>query len=217
MGISGIAGAVGNVMKGIGFSGSGFSSLSSAFSKSATTMAQNADSFLVHNVNKSSKAFLGAIEELADDSVLKKAYKEVSEEVAKDGKQSSRKIMESIKGRVDNFDEVASGIAKDNKVFKEAMEQYNKGNDALSKIRSKGMSQGDIVKTVAEYAGNENGKLGKGQLATGFFLDETHGKTRIATAAAAYGGGALAVRQLSGGNATHNANGERDIAGIPLI
>ena len=70
---------------------------------------------------------------------------------------------------------------------------------------------------LAKYIGREKPGVGYYNMAKGYFGDETYGKIRTK---ATIGGGAAAavgVRYLSGGNLTANAQGEKDIAGIPFI
>ena len=59
--------------------------------------------------------------------------------------------------------------------------------------------------------------IGYGNLAKGYFGDETYGGKRIGTVLGTGAATAVGVRYLSGGNLTTNAQGERDIAGIPFI
>ena len=59
--------------------------------------------------------------------------------------------------------------------------------------------------------------IGYGNLAKGYFGDEINGGKRIKTVLGTGTATAVGVRYLSGGNLTTNAQGERDIAGIPFI
>ena len=70
---------------------------------------------------------------------------------------------------------------------------------------------------LAEYIGRKKPGIGYGNMAKGYFGDETYGKTRTKAAIGAGVATAVGVRYLSGGNLTINAQGERDIAGIPFI
>lgn len=114
--------------------------------------------------------------------------------------------------------EIADTISKskvdlDDEVYKKAVKTYADNSGKFSKAMENGASISDIN----GYLGKEGDKLSMATKASGFFGDETYGTTRKVVAGAGVAGGALAVRRLSGGTLTHNANGERDIAGIPLI
>ena len=69
----------------------------------------------------------------------------------------------------------------------------------------------------AMYNRKDKPGIGYGNLAKGYFGDETYGGKRIGTVLGAGAATAVGVRYLSGGNLTTNAQGERDIAGIPFI
>ena len=69
----------------------------------------------------------------------------------------------------------------------------------------------------AMYNRNDKPGIGYGNLAKGYFGDETYGGKRVGTVLGAGVATAVGVRYLSGGNLTTNAQGERDIAGIPFI
>ena len=69
----------------------------------------------------------------------------------------------------------------------------------------------------AMYNRNDKPGIGYGNLAKGYFGDETYGGKRVGTVLGAGAATAVGVRYLSGGNLTTNAQGERDIAGIPFI
>ena len=69
----------------------------------------------------------------------------------------------------------------------------------------------------AMYNRKDKSGIGYGNLAKGYFGDETYGGKRVGTVLGAGAATAVGVRYLSGGNLTTNAQGERDIAGIPFI
>lgn len=218
MGLGNFGSTIGGIAKGLGIgAGKGWTSLGDAFATTATNMAENAEQFVKHNVNKSSRTIIDMAVGL-DDSV-KNAYQKISKDIAESGERvSTRELLgrvnSEIGGKAGSIDKIAE-LGKDNEVFQKAIKQYNSGNSTISKMGKEGA---DKVALAAEFAGNESGKLGKMQLAEGFLNHETYGKTRKAvTYGTAYAGGALAVRHLSGGTATRNANGQSDIAGIPII
>ena len=69
----------------------------------------------------------------------------------------------------------------------------------------------------AMYNRSDKPGIGYGNLAKGYFGDEVNGGKRIRTVLGAGAATAVGIRYLSGGNLTTNAQGERDIAGIPFI
>lgn len=82
----------------------------------------------------------------------------------------------------------------------------------------------DLVNDYAKQGGRKKASLmDKGnatlEMAQAYFLsgDGTRNAKRIGTAVGAYGVGAYGVRRLSGGDATYNSRGERDIVGIPFF
>lgn len=78
------------------------------------------------------------------------------------------------------------------------------------------------VKARDQALGELFGRTGKegaglGAVTSGFFGDPELGSARKLIVGGIYGGGALGLRTLSGGDLTHNARGENDIAGIPFV
>lgn len=69
----------------------------------------------------------------------------------------------------------------------------------------------------AMYNRSDKPGIGYGNLAKGYFGDEVNGEKRIKTVLGAGAATSVGTRYLSGGNLTTNAQGERDIAGIPFI
>lgn len=67
------------------------------------------------------------------------------------------------------------------------------------------------------YNRGDKAGIGYNNLAKGYFGDETYGGKRIGTVLGAGVAVGVGMRYLSGGNLTKNAQGERDIAGIPFI
>ena len=69
----------------------------------------------------------------------------------------------------------------------------------------------------AMYNRSDKPGIGYGNLAKGYFGDEVNGGKRIRTVLGAGAATAVGIRYLSGGNLTTNAQGEKDIAGVPFI
>ena len=72
-----------------------------------------------------------------------------------------------------------------------------------------------VNEALQEVTGKD--KMGYLRFAKGYFGDEQYGKNRKIAAAGAGATLAIGGRFLSGGNLTTNAQGERDIVGIPFI
>ena len=70
---------------------------------------------------------------------------------------------------------------------------------------------------MAQYLGREKPGLGYSNVVKGYFGDEVYGKARRQTAIVGAAGIGIGGRYLSGGNLTTNAQGERNIAGVPFI
>lgn len=98
--------------------------------------------------------------------------------------------------------------------------------DSISKFKTEGMGQmyhkfrtsAGTLEDAAQALGRKSDEgLGIGGAISGFFGDPEFGKARAKTVATAGVAGAVGLRYLSGGDLTHDARGERDIAGIPFI
>lgn len=71
---------------------------------------------------------------------------------------------------------------------------------------------------VEEFFGRKPGTgPGIGATLSGYFGDEVYGGTRTAVTLGGTAAGAVGMRYLSGGNLTTDAQGQRNIAGIPFI
>lgn len=79
----------------------------------------------------------------------------------------------------------------------------------------KGFDEGIISAPEFFGKGAEDG-LGMKAL-SGFFQDPEFGSVRTKTVLGGGMAGAVGIRYLSGGDISHNARGEKDIAGIPFI
>lgn len=103
------------------------------------------------------------------------------------------------------------------KELADATEQLTKLNSQMSGMRSayKTGTIDSVNAAMKEVTGKD--KMGYINFAKGYFGDKQYGGTRIKTVLGAGAATAVGVRYLSGGNLTTNAQGERDIAGIPFI
>lgn len=150
--------------------------------------------------------------------------------------------MQQILGS-NKFNGVSSHIIDTNKLTGDALEAAKKKNEALNKIinafdnvrndaangRYLGMTP-TMLSEVGDAAGDElrdlrtllgrtdkQKGLGFANLATGYFGDVEKGGMRAKAVGGAAMGGAVGLRFLQGGDLTHNARGENDIAGIPFF
>ena len=98
-----------------------------------------------------------------------------------------------------------------------ATEQLTQMNTQLAGLQAtyKNGTMDSVNSALKEVTGKD--KMGYLKFAQGYFGDKTYGKTRVKAAVGAYAAGAVGTRYLSGGSLTSNAQGERDIAGIPFI
>ena len=109
------------------------------------------------------------------------------------------------------------GMKDGTKELADATSQLEKMNSQLSGLQStyKHGNIDSVNAAMKEVTGKD--KMGYINFAKGYFGDKQYGGTRIKTALGAGAATAVGVRYLSGGNLTTNAQGERDIAGIPFI
>ena len=110
----------------------------------------------------------------------------------------------------------ASNSAIDKEAELKAIEKYQKLMQNYQDFQN-GSHTLDNEALRAMYNRNDKPGIGYGNLAKGYFGDETYGGKRVGTVLGAGAATAVGVRYLSGGNLTTNAQGERDIAGIPFI
>ena len=125
------------------------------------------------------------------------------------------------KGNLDAAQDLASGNAAD--ALNAAQEKMAARLNDLENISKK---QGpDAVgmgaKNYYKNSGDLDTNVGKAEYYTkaagAYFTEPGKRAARIGAAAGAYAGANLGVRALTGGTATRNSSGERDIAGIPFI
>ena len=109
------------------------------------------------------------------------------------------------------------GMKAGSKELADATSQLEKMNSQLSGLQStyKHGNIDSVNAAMKEVTGKD--KMGYMNFAKGYFGDKQYGGTRIKTVLGAGAATAVGVRYLSGGNLTTNAQGERDIAGIPFI
>ena len=123
---------------------------------------------------------------------------------------TARTISKGSRLKANTIDEARSlmgHIIPNENITAEKISHINKG------LQSSFTNDADL----AEYIGRKKSGIGYGNMAKGYFGDETYGKVRTKAAIGAGVATAVGVRYLSGGNLTTNAQGERDIAGIPFI
>ena len=110
----------------------------------------------------------------------------------------------------------ASSVAIDKEAELKSIEKYQKLIQNYKDFQNSNRTL-DNEALRAMYNRKDKPGIGYGNLAKGYFGDETYGGKRIGTVLGAGAATAVGVRYLSGGNLTTNAQGERDIAGIPFI
>lgn len=166
-------------------------------------------------------------------------YHDVARAFSKAGALDFSGIGKAIALNTDNVNQVARNVARTSghnlnaerhalmesmkkmnsgtKEHAEALEQLTKMNTQLSGLQStyKNGTMDSVNSALKEVTGKD--KMGYLRFAQGYFGDKTYGSTRVKTAIGAYAAGAIGGRYASGGNLTSNAQGERDIAGIPFI
>lgn len=128
------------------------------------------------------------------------ARKKASKELTGDDLDSSLKDIDSkAEKELDNLDKM-----------------YQKKSDKI--YNETGYRDGTRKKAFEDYVGAGQANLDMAE--DYYFHSPTSTKQkaiRIGTTAAAIGGTALGARYLTGGNLRYNADGEKDIAGIPFI
>lgn len=123
---------------------------------------------------------------------------------------AARKISKGSRLKANTMDEARTlmGQVKPNdNITAEQIAHINKG------LNSSFTNDADL----AGYLGRKKSGVGYFNMAKGYFGDETYGAIRRKTAIGAGAAASVGIRYLSGGNLTTNAQGERDIAGIPFI
>lgn len=98
-----------------------------------------------------------------------------------------------------------------------AIKKYGDLMESYSAFQQNGASSLSDSNLRAMYNRGDKGGIGYHNLAKGYFGDEINGGKRVGTVLGAGAATAVGGRYLSGGNATTNNTGERDIVGIPFI
>lgn len=181
--------------------------------------------------NASLKSFNG-LNFTANDA-FKYTYEGVSKEIAKGAKVTagsfgemqaifkeldsmggemltSGNLLKNASGAITNQEAIDSAIKNFHNVRSRAASGAYSGMSDLSQI----MGDTDLMK-LAGREGKKN--LGLGFITSGYFGDEANGAIRKKVALGGYAAGAIGLRTLQGGDLTHNARGENDIAGIPFF
>lgn len=161
-------------------------------------MAKNADS---------AAGFAGLLgADIGDDAAA--TIQNVSKKIAELGKTSEgqKQFIEKINGE----------LSREGNLFNDISDDVIKSFKA--RMGSAGSVMNNVNATTTDYAKVLGKEKGGGLTAArlGLFADPELGKTRLGMTAGAYGAGAVGLRVLSGGDLTHNARGESDIAGIPF-
>lgn len=172
-------------------------SISKAFSKEA--LSNLGDSAVRATQVGKAESFIA--EALSSGGLSKEAY----EQAVKDGGKS----FDSIKYAQDFAN---SAKAEGNEKFAKALENYAPAKEAFEAYQSNGSAAKYFNKEALDSDG-----IGIKNTLKGYFKDPEVGATRTKATIGAAATGAVGVRYLSGGNLTTNAQGERDIAGIPFI
>lgn len=110
-----------------------------------------------------------------------------------------------------------SGLKQGTKEYDNLAEQLAKTKAQFSSVSAahKAGTASSVNSAFKEITGKD--KIGVMATLDGYFGDAQYGSTRIKAALGAGAAVAVGTRYLSGGNLTTNAQGERDIAGIPFI
>ena len=105
---------------------------------------------------------------------------------------------------------------------------YSSADEFAKKANAGNNSRMDLFNDLADSNAKMSGRLeanlvDKGaaamEMAGSYFLsgDKSRNTKRIGTAVGAYGATAYGARKLSGGDATYNSSGRRDIVGVPFF
>ena len=137
--------------------------------------------------------------------------------LAANGSNAARKIAKGSTVKANTLDDVEKLINGNNVNFN----TKNKTIDEQLKRVREGINNRDELtasnEALAQFLGREKPGLGYSNVVKGYFGDEVYGKARRQTAIVGAAGIGIGGRYLSGGNLTTNAQGERNIAGIPFI
>lgn len=168
-------------------------------------------------------------------------FKDIAKAISQVGALDFSGIGKAVSLNADNMGRVAKNVARNSsealnterRALKQMIEQgkFAAGSkelaDATEKLNTltkqvtglQGAYRTGTVDSVNAALKDVTGKdkMGYMRFAQGYFGDSKYGGTRIKTALGATAAAAVSTRYLSGGNLTTNAQGERDIAGIPFI
>ena len=147
--------------------------------------------------------------------------KDVSDEyayIANQRKQKARNLTGANAGTTMTPEKAAS--------LENAM--YSSADEFAKKANAGNNSRMDLFKDLADSNAKMSGRteanlVDKGaaamEMAGSYFLsgDKSRNTKRIGTAVGAYGATAYGARKLSGGDATYNSSGRRDIVGVPFF
>lgn len=147
--------------------------------------------------------------------------KDVSDEyayIANQRKQKARNLTGANAGTTMTPEKAAS--------LENAM--YSSADEFAKKANAGNNSRMDLFKDLADSNAKMSGRteanlVDKGaaamEMAGSYFLsgDKSRNTKRIGTAVGAYGATAYGSRKLSGGDATYNSHGRRDIVGVPFF
>ena len=171
-------------------------------------MAANAKNFISSiYTSQNTTDYIKALEKAGLDQGISNSLKEASKTLSKEG--VTQDILENL--------HFAAKIASENPgidstLLKSAGQDFV---DAYSKYKTYMADQS--IENAEKFLGREGKGLGIGNTINAFFKDKQYGGMRFKTGLGAYAIGAIGMRYLSGGDLTHNARGERDIAGIPFV
>lgn len=178
-----------------------------------------------NNSIKDTKVFKNVFGLLKSDTAIKAGYSAVEK-----GLNNRVKNIDKVTELVKKYDTLNTTAAQ-NKV-KSELKKYGlsgKMDDITpEQVRAFGKSVEELRPNMDAFKEDskkfiKNDSIAAAQFAKGVIKDYyktgTKGQkaTRIGLTAGAYVGGALGLRMLDGGTSTTNAEGERDIAGIPFV
>lgn len=166
-------------------------------------------------------------------------FQDVAKAISKVGALDFSGISKAMSLDASNLNQVARNVAHNTRApivhemkdLSAAMKNMTAGSEELANATARmaelqqqskalrGASRTGTIDSVNATLKDVTGKdkMGYLRFAQGYFGDATYGKTRRNVTLGAYAGVAVGGRLLSGGNFTTNAQGERDIAGIPFI
>lgn len=145
---------------------------------------------------------------------LTKALKYNADDVAKSyARQQNAKTLRGIKEMRNTLSGLEAGTEQYSKLANDIAKAESNYRSIASAYKSRKAE--NINAAFKEITGkNEIGVLASAQ---GYFGNSKYGGTRIKAAVGAGAAVGLGGRYLSGGNLTTNAQGERDIVGIPFV